>query len=122
MTAAATAPFTVTVATYGADALTETADVYARMTDELAAFCADSTAAWTVAGRALIADLGALHVALDELTARAPIDGELEQLAAKTGDLAALSIEQDDPWFSVAHRGLSELHDALTELIEQGEG
>jgi hypothetical protein len=82
------APITALTVITDVDELTEVAETYARMADELAAMIEHTRLARTVVGRTITNRLGALHVELDELTTVAPSRARLVRLTNQAGDLA----------------------------------
>jgi len=114
------APITTLTIITDVDELTEMAETYATMVDELATMIEVSDVAHTAEGRLMRARLGMLHVELDELTiTERPNHNTLVRLSNQVADLRAYAAAADwmDPSIAALLTPLAELHDALVDQI-----
>lgn len=114
------APITTLTTITDVDQLTEMAETYATMTDELATMIEVSDVANTVEGRLMRARLGMLHVELDELTiTEHPTHNTLVRISNQVSDLRAYAAAADwmNPAVAALLAPLAELHDALLDQI-----
>jgi hypothetical protein len=117
------APISAVTALYGTDPVTDLADTYARMVDELAAMVEhDDELAGGFMGSMLARRLGALHLELDEMTTTSPSPRDLLDLADEVDELLTavgqVAATVDNPAAVRALEApLAELVDALTELV-----
>jgi uncharacterized membrane protein YccC len=117
------APISAVTALYGTDPVTDLADTYARMVDELAAMVEqDDALATGFVGSMLARRLGALHLELDEMTTVVPsardlldLADEVDELLTAVGQVAA-SIA-NPATVRALEAPLAELIKALTELV-----
>lgn len=117
------APISAVTALYSTDPITDVADTYARMVDELAAMIEhDDTLADTMPGSLLARRLGALHVELDDLTTATPaprdllnLADEVDELITAVGQLA--TVVEDPTTVRALEAPLAELVEALVELV-----
>lgn len=114
------APITSLTVITDVDELTELGETYATMTDELAAMVENSDLIHTRYGRMIVNRLGALHVALDELTAiEVPHRGRLVQITNDVDDLRRWVEALADSSVTLAALivPLEELHAALVDQV-----
>lgn len=102
---------------FAADEATATAELYAGMCDQLAATIEDSAVAGTMPARLTVQRLAALHVELDELTARESTRAELVHLARQVNGLITFVCAQAGLVFEITATRLAELYGALVERV-----